>query len=286
MTDVQSIVADSVVETGEPHYVRARDGTRLYWEAIGDGPPLLFLNSWAMTTRMWDYQIAFFAERGFRCISYDRRGHGRSDRPISGYDYDAFADDLASIIETLDLTGVTLIGHSMAGGEMARYIARHGSRRVGRAVMLAPTTPFLLKTDDNPGVLPKEGFEAVRAIWKRDFPQWVADNTAPFFTPETSPAMIKWGIDILMDISLPVAIAVNRAVAETDFRAEMKEIDVPVLILHGDRDVSAPLESTGQPSASLLPNCQLKVYEGAPHGLMYTHMERVNADILAFIQEA
>jgi non-heme chloroperoxidase len=270
----------------EPNSIQTRDGTRLHWEATGHGRPLLFINSWAMTTRMWDYQIAAFCERGFRCIAYDRRGHGRSDRPIDGYDYDTFADDLAAVIEALDLDDVTLIGHSMAGGEIARYVTRHGSRRVGRAVMLAPTTPFQLKTDDNPnGGLPKENFEAVRAIWKRDFPQWVADNTAPFFTPETSPALIKWGIDILMDISLPVAIAVNRAVTETDFRTEMKAIDIPVLILHGDRDASAPLDWTGRASAALIPNCQLKVYEGAPHGLMYTHMERVHADILAFIEE-
>ncbi len=238
-----------------------------------------------MTTRMWDYQIAAFVEHGFRCIAYDRRGHGRSDRPANGYDYDTFADDLAAIIDSLDLKDVTLIGHSMASGEIARYVTRYGSRRVARAVMLATTTPFLLKTDDNPTGAPKANFEAVRAIWKRDFPKWVDDNTAPFFTPETSPALIKWAIDILMKISLPIAIAVNRVVTETDFRVEMKEIDVPILILHGDCDVSAPLASTGRPSAALLPDCRLKVYEGAPHGLMYTHMDRVYADILAFIDE-
>src|SRR5262249_4810626 len=157
----------------EPNSIQARDGTRLYWEETGRGRPLLFINGWGMTTRMWDYQVAAFVEQGFRCIAYDRRGHGRSERPVDGYDYDTFADDLAAIIDSLDLKEVTLIGHSMAGGEIARYITRYGSRRVARAIMLAPTTPFLLKTDDNPNGAPKENLEAVRAIWRRDFPKWV-----------------------------------------------------------------------------------------------------------------
>ena len=266
-------------------YIQARDGANLYWVEIGRGRPLLFLNSWAMTTRMWDLQVADFADRGFRCIAFDRRGHGRSDQPAEGYDYDTFADDLAAIIDALDLEEVTLIGHSMTGGEAFRYLTRHGEARIARIVLLAPTTPFLLKSDDNPNGVSRENFEAVRAIWKRDFPQWVADNTAPFFIPETSPALVRWLIDILLGVSLPVAIAVNRVVTETDFRTEMKNVGVPVLILHGDRDVSAPLDLTGRPSAALIPGCRLKVYEGAPHGLMYTHMERVNADILAFIEE-
>jgi non-heme chloroperoxidase len=265
-------------------FVETRDGTRIYWVEHGQGRPLLFINSWAMTTRMWDYQIAVFADQGFRCIAYDRRGHGRSDEPAEGYDYDTFADDLAAVIEALDLKGVTLIGHSMAGGEIVRYLARHGEARIAGAVLLAPTTPFLLKSEDNPNGLARENFEAVRNEWKRDFPKWVADNTAPFFTPETSQALMKWAIDIMLGVSLPVAIAVNRTVTEADFRAEMKNIAIPMLILHGDKDVSAPVETTGQASAALLPKCELKVYEGAPHGLMYTHMERVHADILSFIR--
>jgi non-heme chloroperoxidase len=265
-------------------FIETDDGTRLYWMERGSGRPLLFVNSWAMTTRMWDYQIAAFVDLGFRCIGYDRRGHGRSDQPAGGYDYDTFADDLASVIDRLDLRGVTLIGHSMAGGEIMRYLTRHGEAKVAGAILLAPTTPFILKTDDNPNGLPRENFEAVRDEWKRDFPKWVDDNTAPFFTPDTSPGLMKWAIDILLDISLPVAIAVNRAVSDADFRAEMKNINTAMLILHGDKDVSAPLELTGQASAALLPRCELKVYEGAPHGLMYTHMARVHADILSFIK--
>jgi pimeloyl-ACP methyl ester carboxylesterase len=151
--------------------------------------------------------------------------------------------------------------------------------------LLGTTTPFLLKRDDNPNGVPKEAFEEVRAGWKKDFPAWVADNTDAFFVPETSEAFKRWLGNLLLPISLPVAVAINRSVTDTDFRAEMKRVDVPVLIIHGDRDVSAPLDLTARPSAALLPNCRLKVYEGAPHGLIYTHLERVNADILAFIQE-
>ncbi|HLJ72037.1 MAG TPA: alpha/beta hydrolase [Roseiarcus sp.] len=277
--------ASAARRSNETRYIEAHDGTRLYWVESGRGRPLLFLNSWAMTVQMWDLQVAAFAEQGFRCIRYDRRGHGRSDQPAEGYDYDTFADDLAAIIEALELHDLTLIGHSMAGGEIVRYLSRHGDTRIARAVFVAPTTPFPLKTDDNPLGVPRENYETVRALWRRDFPKWVADNAAPFFTPETSPALMQWAVNILLGISLPVAIAVNRAVTETDFRAEMTQIKIPVLILHGDRDASAPLEMSGKPSAALLPDCRLKVYEGGPHGLMYTHVDRLHADILAFIDE-
>jgi non-heme chloroperoxidase len=263
-------------------FISTRDGTRLHWQEWGAGAPVLLVNSWGMPSAMWDYQVAALVEHGLRCIGYDRRGHGRSDIPATGYDYDTLADDLAAVIETLALEEVTLVGHSMAGGEIVRYLTRHGSARVKRVALLAPTLPFMLKTADNPDGIPAEGLEAQRAVWRRDFPKWVADNTAPFFTPETSPELIRWAIDLLLSISLPVAIACNRAVMETDFRAELRRIEVPTLLLHGDKDVSAPLALTGERAAALLPNCRFKLYEGAPHGLMYTHMERVNADLVAF----
>jgi non-heme chloroperoxidase len=267
------------------HYIETRDGTHLYWREVGSGHPILFLNGWAMDTHMWDYQMADFADRGFRCIGIDRRGHGRSDQPAHGYDSDTLADDIADVIETLDVSGLTLIGHSMAGGEIVRYLSRHGEARIARVVLLAPTTPCLGLTKDNPNGLPQEAFEALRTAWKTDFPKWVADNTAAFFVPETTVAMMQWGASQVLKISLPVALACNRAMAAADFRAEMKKIGVPVLILHGDRDVSAPIALTGKPSAELIPRCRFKLYEGAPHGLLYTHMERVNADILQFIRE-
>ncbi|MBV8567081.1 MAG: alpha/beta hydrolase [Methylobacteriaceae bacterium] len=268
-----------------PNLIETPDGVRLYWQEVGCGRPILFLNSWAMTTRMWDLQIAAFSDNGFRCIAFDRRGHGRSDRPPGGFDSDTFADDLAAVIEALDLRALTLVSHSMAAGEVVRYLSRHGAARITRAVLIAPTTPFLLKSEDNPNGLPEELFKQTWAAWKQDFPKWVADNAAPFFTPQTSVALMRWAIDILLEISLPVALATNRAAVRTDFRREMTLVDVPVLILHGDHDASAPLALTGEPSARLIPGARLNVYEGGPHGLMYTHMDRLNADILQFIGE-
>jgi pimeloyl-ACP methyl ester carboxylesterase len=233
---------------------------------------------------MWDYQIAAFADEGFHCIGFDRRGHGRSDQPAHGYDVDGFADDVATLVDDLDLSGLTLIAHSMAGGEAVRYLTRHGSKRVARLILLAPTTPMLLKTDDNPNGAPIEGFEALWTQWRRDYPKWIADNVAPFFIPETSPAMMAWGANLLQS-SLPIVLACSRAMVEADFRAEMRCIDVPTLIIHGDRDRSMPFELTAKPSAALIPNCRLLVYPGAPHGLMFTHMDQLNADLLRFTRE-
>jgi non-heme chloroperoxidase len=246
---------------------------------------VLFLNSLGCGAQMWDYQMAAFADEGFRCIGFDRRGHGRSDRPAGGYDFDTFADDLAVLIEALDLSRLTLIGHSMAGGEAARYLTRHGQDRVARLVLLAPTTPMLLKTDDNPNGAPKADFEALWAQWRGDYPKWVTDNVAPFFIPETSPAMMRWGASLLQT-PVPIAIACARAMVGEDFRAEMRGIEVPTLIIHGDRDRSAPVELTGKPSAEAVPGSRLLVYEGAPHGLMFTHMDRLHADIWRFIRES
>lgn len=266
-------------------FISAADGTRLYWHEWGDGAPLLFLNSLGMSSQMWQYQMAAFAEHGFRCICFDRRGHGRSDQPSRGYDYDTFADDIATLIDDLDLNALILVGHSMAGGEIVRYLSRHGDSRVARAILLGSTTPMLRQTSDNQTGIPLERFEATWEGWKEDYPRWVAENTGPFFVPETSPALMRWGANLLLQIPLPVALACNRSVATEDFRREMREIALPVLLIHGDRDRSAPLELTAKPSARLLPNCRLLIYEGAPHGLMYTHMARLHRDMLQFISE-
>ena len=225
-----------------------------------------------------------FADEGFRCIGFDRRGHGRSDQPARGYDYDTFADDVARLIDELDLSDLTLVAHSMAGGEAVRYLTRHGTGCVARIVLLAPTTPMLLMSDDNPNGAPRAVFEATWAQWKRDYPKWIADNVAPFFIPETSPAMMHWGANLLQT-PIPIALACARAMAEEDFRAEMRRIEVSTLIVQGNRDRSAPIELTGKPSAQLIPGCRLLVYEGAPHGIMFTHMDRLQADVLKFMRE-
>ena len=275
----------STTRTTIAPFVEAHDGTRLYWTQWGSGRPILFLNSAGLTTQMWDYQMVAFADQGYRSISFDRRGHGRSDLALGGYDYDTFADDAAAVISTLDLQGLTMVGHSMASGEIVRYLTRHGSARVARIVLLAPTTPYLTQTADNPNGVPQSKFEAVRASWRKDYPKWVTDNTAPFFVPETSPAMMQTLAAQMMHCSLPVAIACNKALTTTDFRADAAKVSVPALVIHGDRDASAPLAITGKPTAELIPGCRLKVYQGAPHGLIYTHMEMLNADILQFIRE-
>jgi pimeloyl-ACP methyl ester carboxylesterase len=267
-----------------PDVIRTADGASLYLRSWGAGAPVLFLHSWSMSGDMWRYQMAHLADRGARCIAFDRRGHGRSSDPGRGYDYDTLADDVAAVIEALDLTDVTLVSHSMGCGEAVRYLTRHGSARVKRLVLLAPTTPFLLKTDDNPAGVDAAMFEAVRDLWRRDFDQWMDDNAAPFFTPETSPAMVRWVLSMTHTVSLRAAIECNVAVAGTDFRAELKAIDVPTLVIQGDRDASGPVEITGRPTADLIPGAKLVVYEGAPHGLFVTHMDRLNADLAAFIE--
>jgi non-heme chloroperoxidase len=265
-------------------FIAAKDGAQLYWREWGAGTPMLFLNSLGCGAQMWDYQMAAFGDEGFRCVGFDRRGHGRSDQPARGYDFDSFADDIAALIDALELSDLTLIAHSIAGGEAVRYLTRHGKDRVARLILIAPTTPMLLKADDNPNGALESDFEALWAQWKRDYPKWIADNVAPFFVPETSPAMMRWGASLLQT-PVPIALACARAMVGEDFRSEMRRIDVPTLIVHGDRDRSAPIELTGKPSAELIPGCRLLVYEGAPHGLMFTHMDRLHADILRFVRE-
>lgn len=263
--------------------LQTQDGTRLFCKEWGSGAPMVFVHSWALSSSMWQYQTVEFAGRGIRCITYDRRGHGRSDQPASGYDTDTLADDLAMVLESLDLKDVTLVGHSMGGGEIVRYVSRHGSRRVARIVLLAPTTPFLKQTPDNPDGIPIQAFEALRRTWAADFPKWLADNTAAFFTQDTSLPMQQWGISMMLPMSVPIAIACNEAMVDTDFRAELRAMTVPALVIHGDADASAPLALTGAKTAALIPRCELKVYEGAPHGLFITHRERLNADVMQFV---
>ncbi len=270
--------SDSSIST-----LQTRDGTRLFCKEWGGGAPMVFVHSWALNSSMWQYQTVDFAGRGIRCITYDRRGHGRSDQPATGYDTTTLADDLAMVLESLDLKNVTLVGHSMGAGEIVRYLSRHGAQRVARIVLLAPTTPFLKQTPDNPDGIPIEAFEALRRTWAADFPKWLADNTAAFFTKDTSLPMQQWGISMMLPMSVPIAIACNEAMVDTDFRAELRAITVPALVIHGDADASAPLALTGAKTAALIPHCELKVYEGAPHGLFITHRERLNADIMQFV---
>lgn len=265
-------------------FVEAEDGALLFHRDWGAGKPVLFLSGWALSSEMWGYQMLDLVDNGLRCVAYDRRGHGRSSDPGRGYDYDTLADDLAAVLEQLDLREVTLVGHSMSGGEIARYLARHGDRRIARAVFLAPTTPMILRAPDNPDGLDPHLIDHVRAAIRADYPRWLDDNTPPFFVDETPPATREWVRSLMFQCSMKAAIDCNRAMAEADFRDELRRIRVPTLIVHGDRDASAPLALTGQKTAALVPGSRLVVYEGAPHGLFVTHRERLSRDLLAFAQ--
>ena len=262
--------------------VVARDGTQLFHRDWGEGRPVVFVSGWALNSEAWAYQAADLSDQGLRCIAYDRRGHGRSDDPGQGYDLDTLADDLHAVMETLDLKDVVLVAHSFGGKEITRYVSRHGDARVARMVFLAPAMPFLLKTDDNPYGAPQAYFDHVQAQWRADFPKWVDDNTAPYVTPETSQGLIDWTKRQMLQASLRAVLDVGRINVHEDMRAELTRIKRPVLVIHGTKDASAPLDITGRRVAALVPGAEFKIYEGAPHGLYMTHMAKLNADLLAF----
>ncbi|MDO9338366.1 MAG: alpha/beta hydrolase [Caulobacter sp.] len=266
--------------------VKTRDGAELFvrdWRPAG--PPrgtLLFMAGWTLPSDFWGVQMADLTQRGFRCVAYDRRGHGRSGDPGGGYDYDHLTDDLAAVIAGLGAGKVTLVAHSMAAGEAAGYLTQHGDRRVAGLVLIGATTPFLLRTEDNPHGLPAAAFEGLRARLLLDFPGWIAENAAPFFTPQTPAETIAWGKALMLQVSRQAMLDCSRISGLTDFRPDLKAIRVPTLVIHGDKDASAPLPLTGQPTAALIPGARLAVYEGAPHGLPITHAARLNDDLAAF----
>lgn len=265
--------------------VVASDGTNLFYREAGTGSPIVFAAPWAMNSTWFEYQIAELATRGLRCIAYDRRGHGRSPEPAAGYDFDTLADDLEAVIEQLDLRDVTLVGHSMGCCESTRYLARRPSR-VARAVLVSTTTPFLLKTADNPGGIDENIFEQGRKRLATDRVQQIVQAAPDFFgVPDNtvSAGILDWWTRILVDqCSLRVMLELHRAFTRTDFRADLRKVAVPVLLIHGDRDKSALIDLTARRTAPLLANCELKIYEKAAHGLPFTHAERLNADIYAF----
>jgi non-heme chloroperoxidase len=267
-------------------FVEAADGTRLAYTDWGGGRPIVFVHAWALPSAMWDYQRGPLSEQGLRCIAYDRRGHGRSSVPNGGYDCDTLADDLSALLTRLDLSDVTLVGHSFGGGEIVRYLTRHGSSRIAKVALVAPAaTPFVMKTADNPNGIAAEKLEFFRTkVLQQDFPKWLEDGKKAFFVADTSLSLQDWVMGLMLTTPLRVAIECNRVMTSTDFRQELQKISVPVLIVHGDKDASAPIDLTGRPTAALIPNAQLKVYEGAPHGLFLTHKERLNTDLLGFIK--
>jgi non-heme chloroperoxidase len=263
--------------------IETADGVELFYRVWGEGPrTLVFVAAWGFSSESWQYQMQALAGQGFRCVAFDRRSHGRSSDPGRGYEMDTLADDLAAVMDALDLKADALIGHSLGAAEAVRYLTRHGSSRVGRLVLVAPTTPCMLKRPDNPDGLDPQASEAARAAFAADFPGILAANMRPFVIPSTSQAMIDWIVSIMTHASLHALIECNRVLNEADFRPELPRITTPTLVLQGDADVSAPLALTGRRTAALIPGARLEVIEGAPHGLIYTHMQRVNAAIADF----
>jgi pimeloyl-ACP methyl ester carboxylesterase len=265
-------------------FVEARDGTKLFCRSWGAGKPILFVSAWMLNSQAWQYQMLPLSEAGYRCIAFDRRGHGRSEDPGHGFDMDTLADDVARVMEAFDLREATLVGHSLGAAECIRYVTNHGPSRVARLVLIAPTTPCLQKSADNPDGIDPGFFAGLRAAAAKDFPGIVAANIKPFVTPSTSQALIDWVVAMMQQNSLQALIECNRAFTAADFRAELPRIALPALVIQGTADVSAPIDITGRKTAAFMPNAHLDVIEGAPHGLIYTHMERVNADILGFLK--
>jgi non-heme chloroperoxidase len=268
-----------------PAFVKSRDAIKLFYRDWGVGKPLLFLAPWGLHSGWWEYQMAHLAQRERRCIAYDRRGHGRSEESASGYEFDALADDLACVIEELDLHDVTLVAQSMGCGEVARYLTRHGRGRIARVVMVAPITPQIVKTADNPLGVDPAFLEKVREVLSTDRPNAIATAAAAFFgAPAThvSAQMMDWWTDMLLHCPLRVLLELHRAFTATDFSADLRGISLPTLIVHGDNDTSTPLELTGRRTASLIRDSRLVIYEGAAHGLPITHMGRLNNELLVF----
>jgi len=265
-----------------------RDKTQLFYRDWGSGPPIVFRHAWALSGDMWQHQMNALVEQGFRCIAADRRGHGRSDDPGFGYDCDTLADDLADLLDELDLYDVTLVAHSFSGGEVVRYLGRHGSGRVGRVALVATTLPCLLKAPDNPAGVDASVFEAVRDEWRKDFGRWLMDGADAYVGRglpgcDVSPALVDWQIRDMLRASFLAVLQTNYAMVEADFRDELQRMTVPTLIVHGDHDASAPLELTSRRTAELVPHARFIIYENAPHGLYLTHRDRLTKDLVELV---
>ena len=266
--------------------IETRDGTRIHFRDWGAGRPIVFVAPWGLCSDWWDIPVITLSERSWRCVTFDRRGHGRSDDPCRGYDFDTLADDIAAVLDELDVQNAVLVGHSMGGAEVVRYLARYRSNRVTHAVLIAPTTPFTMKTDDNPGGAPREDLEKTRESLKQDLPRRVAEAAPDFFglpKDTVSTETIDWWCRMFLDrVSIKVLSELYKEMTETDFRPDLRTIRTPTLILHGDIDKSAPLELHGRPTHELLAGSRLLVYENTAHALPYTHTDRMLADIVAF----
>jgi len=269
--------------------ITTKDGTQIYYKDWGTGPVITFSHGWPLNADMWDGQMLFLVQNGFRCIAHDRRGHGRSTQASSGNDMNGYADDLAAVIEALDLKEATLVGHSTGGGEVARYIGRHGTSRVAKAVLIAAVPPLLLKTAANPEGLPMELFDGIRASLMKDRSQAYRDFAVPFYGANRPGAKVSQGIldqfwSWSMQSGLKNAYESIKAFSETDFTEDLKKFDVPTLVLHGEDDQVVPVKNSAVKSARLIKGAKDVYYPGAPHGITATHQDQINAELLSFIK--